>query len=136
VGFTPETTIVKLNFKGSTLEGLTVETRSVTVKEYNAMISAGGDMSLLESNAMILDKFLDKLISWDLEIPVGRPVPATKKGCDRIDSNVLSEILAAWMVALTAVPTKSPTRSKNGSRPSRSEESTLGLGELSESPGS
>ena len=135
MGFTPKSTTVKLNFSGSDLDGLTVITKSMTVGEYNAMIGSGASLSMLESNALVLDKFLDCLIEWDLEIPAGRPVPRTKKGCERVDSNVMSEILAAWVVALTSVPTKSPTQSRNGARPDRSVESTLGLGSLSESPG-
>jgi hypothetical protein len=136
VGFTPEATTIRLNFQGGTLEGLEVVTKSVTVKEYNRILGAGGSMSMLESNELVLEKFLVALVSWNLEIPAGRPVPKTRSGCDRIDSPVLAEILAAWMVGLTSVPTRSPTRSKNGSRPDRSAELTLGLDELSESPGS
>jgi hypothetical protein len=136
VGFTPEATTIKLNFEGTALQGLEVVTNSITVGKYNALISSAGNKSLLESNAIVLDEFLAALVSWNLEIPAGRPVPRTRKGCERIDSPVMTEILAAWMVALTSVPTKSPTQSRNGDRPSRSEESNLGLAGLSENPGS
>lgn len=135
MGFTPETTTIKLNFSGSALEGLEVVTHSVSVGVYNKLIG-GESLSVFDSNAQILDQFLTALVSWNLEVPAGRPVPKTKKGVERIESNTLSEILSAWMVALTSVPTKYPTRSNGTRPPNRLEESSLGLEGLSESPGS
>lgn len=140
MGFTPEPTTIKLNFKDTELDGLTITTKSCTVKEFNQFIrwsltdvSKGEDP--VKSNEAIEELFASKLIEWNLEIPAGRPVPTTLAGVRRLDSNIFARILLAWQRGLTSVPTKPQPQSNNGALPDRSEESMLGLDQLSQSPG-
>lgn len=141
MGFTPEPTTVRLNFKDTELDGLIVVTKSCTVKEFNQFIrwsltdvTKGGDP--VASNEEVEKLFASKLIEWNLEIPTGKPVPTTLAGIRSLEANVFSRILSAWQRGLTSVPTKSQPPSGNGALPDSSEESMLGLGQLSESPGS
>jgi hypothetical protein len=136
MGFTPEPTTIKLNFKDD-LEGLQVTMRSMSVAEYNAMLTdmmATGE-EFLKANQAIYDQFSERLVSWNLDDGHGVPVPATREGLDTQDTNLVSRMIAAWQGALTAVPTKRKPQSENGSLPNRMEESTLGLDSMSQSPG-
>ena len=140
MGFTPEPTTIKLNFKDTELDGLEVVTKSCSVKEFNQFIRLSmTDITRGEnpaaSNEEIEKLFASKLVSWNLEIPAGRPVPTTLAGIRSLETNIFSRILLAWQRGLTTVPTRSQPPSKNGALPERSEESMLGLDKLSESPG-
>jgi hypothetical protein len=137
MGFRPEPTIFTLTFKGTFLEGLVVKIGCCTVREFNDMMNVGEDTSREEAeknNQKIIDKFLEKLVSWNLENADGSgPTPQTVDGLNSHENRLIRSIIAAWQVAQVDVPAPLRTISSNGSN---LEEQSLDLGKLSESLGS
>jgi hypothetical protein len=136
VGFEPEETTIKLNFKDqSDLDGLEVVMRSMSVKEYNDQMASAllTGAEGINASIAVIGKFTDKLVSWNITRG-GEPVPADRAGVDSQDTNLITRIWSQYQAALTTVPTRRSASSSNGSLPNRSEELTLGLGSMSESP--
>lgn len=135
MGFTPEPTIFKLVFEeGTPLHGLTVRATSCTVGEWHEMLSEAGvrlsGKEAVESNNKYAQKFLEHVVSWDLEIPAGHPVPLTLDGWNLLDNSHSNAIIAAWQVAMISVPKISRRESPSGET---SAEHSLDLASLSES---
>lgn len=160
MGFRPEPTIYKLTFEGTALDGLTVRASACTVAEYTEMIRINTtqqspiDISqiktpediarvteeiqrrssdLIRNNDRMLQLFANHLVSWDLEDPIdGSAVPATRAGIDSQERPLINQLIQAWQVALVSIPNPSTSVSDSGKI---SEEQSLGLGNLSQSPG-
>lgn len=135
MGFRPESTIYKLSFSGTPLDGLTVRAGCCSVGEFNEMLRLSDTTKAREvadNNERITDLFVKYLVEWDLEHPVtGEPVPATAEGIGTIESRLLGQIISAWQIAMVTVP--DPL--KNGSLAGKaSEEASLGLVIESPSP--
>lgn len=139
MGFRPEPTIYNLKFDGTALDGLHVRSSCCTVSEYNEMlaVAAGAteiNSDVIRANERILELFSNHLVSWDLEDPIdGSPVPANRAGIDAQERTLVSQLITAWQVAMVTVPNLSKPDSSDGGI---SAEASLGLGNLSESPGS
>jgi hypothetical protein len=136
MGFRPEPTVYNLSFQGTQLDGLHVKMSCCTIKEHNEMMKAamqdGIDEETLKSNDRILDLFTNHLVSWDLEDLAGQIVPTTREGIDDQERTIIVQLINAWQVAMMNIPNPSNSESSNGSI---SEEQSLGLGSISESPG-
>lgn len=125
MAFTPPETIYVLDFAGTELDGLTVEARSSDiggVLALSEMIDGMGDVPDPEDAASvtpeklaryakamgllykIIDTYSRVLVSWDLEIPAGNPVPATAEGMHRLNTRHLMMIVKAWQQAVSQVP--------------------------------
>jgi hypothetical protein len=159
MGFRPEPTVYKLTFEGTALDGLTVRASACSVAEYTEMIritttqQAPIDTSQLKTpediqrvsaeiqkrseevvrnNDRMLELFATHLVSWDLEDMAGRVVPPTRDGIDSQERPLINQLIQAWQVALVSIPNPSKPDSSDGKI---SEEQSLGLGNLSQSPG-
>ena len=138
MGFRPENDHLKLNFQDPDLAGLEVVMESLTVDEYlqsmirDTTIKPAGERADAEVKA--LEQFASKLVSWNIEDKRGKPVPATLAGVKTQSNRLITRIMTAWIISMTSVPTTSQLPSGNGKLPSRSEELTLGLDDLSTSP--
>lgn len=136
MGFRPEVTIYNIDFKESSLEGLEMRASACTVDEYNKMLRAavsdnGITEQTLKDNDWILRLFIDHLVSWNLDHPVtGEPVPTTYEAMLTLERSLVSQMVAAWQMALVTVPKPSNSNSSSGEN---LEEQSLGLGSSSES---
>jgi hypothetical protein len=146
MGFRPEPTIYNLSFDGTPLDGLHVRMGCCTLGEYHFMLRSafiGGEpdsegnvklsVETLDANDKVIDLYLKYLISWDLEDMAGQPVPTTRAGIDTQERTMIGMLIGAWQTAMVNVPNPSGSPSSNGVT---SEEQSLGLGSISESPGS
>jgi hypothetical protein len=110
-----------------------------TIKEHNEMMRGALnetgriDKETLDANEWILDLFVNHLLSWDLEDLAGQPVPTTREGVDDQERTVVAQLITSWQIAMVTIPNPSNSTSSNGSI---SEEQSLELGSISESPGS
>lgn len=140
-GFRKPLTIHTLEWPaGHSLHGLVVKMESVTVDEYNEIMDLllterpTGQESL-DANSTYLAKFCSHMRSWNMTEDNGDPVPPTREGIGTVDQSVVGQIIAAWQGALVTVPTPPERPSPNGSSRANSEESALGLANLSTSQG-
>lgn len=135
VAFTPEKTTLKLVFEeGTPLHGLTVRIRPCTVGEWHEMLSKSGVSTsgpeTVQINNEVAEMFLKHLVSWDLEIPAGTPVPFTMEGWNKLENSHANLLIAAWQVSMLGIPKNSKTSSVDGNN---SVESELDLESLSAS---
>ena len=130
MGFTPETQIYKLTFRGTDLDGLEVRIGECTVGEFSRMVTPIADGGMNDKEG--LDLLLKYLKSWNLEIPAGTPVPLTDEGVRSIPLPLLNKLNRAWTVAMAEVPDPLGRQSRNGAS---SEEASLGMASSSESLG-
>lgn len=140
MGFRPEPTIYNIDFgEDSPLHGLHVRASACTVDEYNKMlrmsvIEGGVSVELIEGNDWTLQLFANHLVSWDLEDYItGEPVNTTLEAILSQERGLIAQIIAAWQVAIVSVPKLSRSNSNDGAILA---ESSLHLGDVSESPGS
>jgi hypothetical protein len=145
MGFRPQPTVYNIGFEGTPLDGLHVKMSCCTLGEYNYMLRAafiGGEPDeegnvklepeMLEANDRIVELFLNHLISWDLEDMAGQAVPMTQEGLDSQERTIIGQLISAWQTAMSSLPNRSKQPSSNGAT---SQEQSLGLGNISESPG-
>jgi len=76
MGFRPEKTIYNLHFEGSFLNGLQIRVGCPTVAEFNEMLrwQAATNSDVADMNDKSTQRFLDYLISWNLENPIDGPL--------------------------------------------------------------
>lgn len=95
------------------------------------VIRGGINAQTLEDNDTILDLFANHLLSWDLEDLAGQAVPCSREGIDSQERGLVALVIQQWQAALVSVPKSSKTPSTTGST---SEEKSLNLGSISQSP--
>jgi hypothetical protein len=124
MAFTPPEAIYELDFTGTELDGLTVKARGSDiggVLALSEMIDGMGDApdpddaasatpeklaryaKAMDAMRRIIDTYSRVLVSWDLEIPAGNPVPATAEGMQRLGVRHLMMIVKAWQQAVSQV---------------------------------
>jgi hypothetical protein len=145
MGFRPSPTVYNLSFQGTPLDGLHVRMGCCTLGEYDEMLRAAvmgfgeedeeGNTKLtpeiLAKNDRIIDLFSNYLLSWDLEDVLGNEVPTTREGINSQERTIIGQLISAWQSAMVNIPNQSKPESKDGGT---SEEQSLGLGSISESP--
>jgi hypothetical protein len=134
MGFTPDMPVYRLNFEDTELDGLIVRTNPCTIEEWNEMLRGQGEQNngkeVADANDKATEKFLQYVVSWNLEIPAGTPVPITVDGFNKLGTRHGAMIITAWQRAMTEVPTNSRPGSSSGEV---SQEQQLGLVSSSES---
>jgi hypothetical protein len=130
MGFTPEEKQYKIDFEeGHALHGLHIVMGSLTLGEYNSMMKRGlvkgANEETLKANDEMIDLFVSKIVSWDLEDAKGNPVPTTREGVDSQDRNYIGQMINAWQMAMLGISELLGKGSLNGSQ---SLEESLGLG--------
>ena len=119
MGFRKQRTIYRLRFEDPSLDGLEVTARSLPLKDFLAInrmtVSATDDAAKqTEQSELMLKKFAEALIGWNLEDEDGKPVPATHNGLLSQESQFVIEIIRAWMEAVAGVPKVSATGLNGG----------------------
>ena len=78
-----------------------------------AMQTENDPVKQSEQSELLLKKFSEALISWNLEDEHGKPIPATYAGLLSQEVQFAMEIIRAWMEAIATVP-KSSGNKLNG----------------------
>jgi hypothetical protein len=142
----PRKTYKELNFTGD-LAGLHAVFRELSIDQMLRLVrlasSARGltgddplDVKLERAQTLGADLFTEVakgLISWDLEDDDDTPVPVTYEGIAAQGIEFITEIVVAWIEAMSSVDTPLQ-QSSNGGQPSAELESSLQLASLSASP--
>lgn len=116
MGFTPRSTVYTLDFEGTEYNGLEVKMRATKlgalfgapellgIKE---RIDAGGStLPAADDLDRIMDQYrelAEHLVSWNLEIPAGTPVPATLDGLKALEVPLVNVIAQTWRTAMGEV---------------------------------
>lgn len=119
MGFRRTPTAYKLKFENPELDGLEVIARTLPLRDFleinKLALSAADDVAKqTEQSEVMVKKFAEALISWNLEDEDGKPVPATYKSLIAQELPFVMEIIQAWMEAVASVP-KSSDSGSNGS---------------------
>jgi hypothetical protein len=131
MGYKPKRTLYKLTFDDPDLDGLEVETRSVSIdgllsffdllEKAQAMDEEAPDLTVF---ADVAERFAKVLVRWNVEEDDGTPVPATAGGLLSQDIGFMVQILDAWTAAMSKAPPPLPGASKPSVPPP---EESLGL---------
>ena len=145
MGFKRKTTHYQLAWPdGHDLAGLEVTMRGLTV---DALLQVVGMSKALEAAADVAAKaevasgvfttLARNLVAWNLEDDAG-PVPATAEGVTSQDLDFVTDLLLAWVEAVSSVPPTSPPLSPNGGTTATAADlaASLPMAPLSPSPGS
>ena len=137
-GFKPRAKTYKLTFEDDDdLNGLEVTMGTVTLGQYNEMLRAGLISSVtadvLDANDHLLDIFAERIVSWNLLDARGKPVPRTPEAVRNQERHVITAIISAWQLRIVGVD---PTLNGESGSGAITREASLGLENLSESPGS
>jgi hypothetical protein len=130
MGFTPQEKIYSIDFaEGHDLHGLHLKMRSLSLGQYNHMMRLGMvpgvNEKAMDANDEMVALFADKIVDWDLEIPVGHPVPATVEGVLSVDRSYIGQMVTGWQLAMLGISEALGKGSQNGQQ---SQEESLGLG--------
>jgi hypothetical protein len=124
VAFTPGRVLYELDFTGTELDGLTVVATGTTIGGLlgmSDMIDGMGELPDLDDDTAspekvarfagamaqlrrLVETYAEVLVSWDLELPAGQPVPATAEGMMRLIPRHMMMIIKAWQTAVSQVP--------------------------------
>jgi hypothetical protein len=145
VGFKRKTAEYLLTWpEGHALAGLEVTMRGLSV---DALLKVVGASSALQSAGDVAGKaevagglfaiLARNLVGWNLEDDDG-PVPATADGVTSQDLDFVTDLLMAWVEAVSSVPPTSPPGSLNGVTTATAAElvASLPMEPLPASPGS
>lgn len=134
MGFFVEDDIYRLNFKNTKYDGLIVTCTSMSVDGFISVAAlqskakasaASGEDQVSEAMSLLLDRFADALVEWNLVDRHGNEIPATRAGVGAQSLKFIMELIGAWMDAVGNVSDPLEKPSANG-------ESALGLSEMTE----
>ncbi len=143
MGFTPKPKVYALRWpEGSYWHGFEVDMRSISISELrhltelaDAASSAPADST--DEGMAVLDDLhqliVDKLVSWNLEIPEGHPVDPTVENLAAQDLELTMTIVMGWVEALVEVDDPLAQGSNDGGP---SVELSIPMASLSEPPAS
>lgn len=124
MGYTPPSTVYRLDFSGTELEGLEVRMTGGKLGDaFDAVDGAAGLVGVTDENATIEDARLvlsqyeemaEHLVSWNVTTKQGVDVPATLAGLKTQETRHVNMIAAAWQRAQVDVPGPLPHGSTNG----------------------
>jgi hypothetical protein len=111
MGFTPRMRILSLDFSETEYEGLEVDMRMPSLRDYlNCLPGSDSDN---EEVVAIIDRHLER---WNLEIPEGTPVIPDVNGISSQDFDMISTILVRWRRAISGNDRDLGKDSTNGKR--------------------
>lgn len=104
----------RLKFRDAEFEGLEVIMGSLTVGEWEQMMApAGADRG--KANDDVLELFASRVISWNLEDAQDKVVPCTLAAVKALDRPFVTQLIAAWQLAVIGVdPTSAPASPDGG----------------------
>jgi hypothetical protein len=146
VGYKRPRKTYKLNFTEGDLAGLHAVFGELSIDQMLNLVrlaktarGLGGDDPLdvqleraQDLAAQLFTEVAKGLVSWDLENDDDTPVPTDYEGVAAQGIEFITEIVVAWIEAMSSVDTPLP-ESSNGGQPSAELESSLQLASLSES---
>lgn len=112
--------VYALDFEDTPYDGLVVKAKSLPVGRLREIIKYAKlkDQRDPELVAEMLDdmlvKFSEALVSWNAEDENDQPIPATLKGLQALDTNMVLAIVLAWIEAVAGVSGPLGKPSSNG----------------------
>lgn len=107
MGYTPNRRLYRLKFEDDELAGLEVTARAGSVATYrriaalaNKPYSSPPSDEDLERIADLYAAFAGVLVGWNLEEPVGVPVPTTLHGIESQEPWLVNSVVTAWLEAV------------------------------------
>lgn len=92
--------------EGHQYYGAEARVRGMTLGEYWAATGLDGGEG--EDTAASMDRFSQRLVSWNLEDDDGKPIPATAEGMQSADQGLIRSLQSAWLQALIGVHDADP----------------------------
>lgn len=133
MGFRVRPKTYRLKFDGEEFDGLEIDIRSMTIREWERMMAPaadlpdGPDASFAEREAARkaavarsdenLALFAARVVRWNLEDDDGNPLPVTLEAVKGLERSFVAELITAWQLALLGVDPTSGSGSSNGARP-------------------
>jgi hypothetical protein len=87
--------------------GAEARLRGITYAEWEQMTGLDGSEGD-NSGAASVRRFVDHLISWNLEDETGQPVPTTLDAAKNLDHDLVAALNNAWIQTLTGVHSADP----------------------------
>lgn len=113
MGYVPTRTTYKLVFEDPEYNGLEVYTKAGALGDYMDIAKLASvdwsppyNVEQIEQVDELLKSFCRVLVSWNIEEPAKKPVPANLRGLKSLDLKLAMAIITAWMNAAAgeAVP--------------------------------
>lgn len=106
----------RLKFAGAEFEGLEVIMASMTVREWEDLMSPLPDdrAEAVKANDAKTELFASRIISWNLTGDDDKPVPATLAAVKGLDRPFVVALMSAWQMALIGVDPTSGSESSDG----------------------
>lgn len=130
----------KLNFTEGDLAGLQAVFKELSIDQLLRLVRLASGLTgaqpidvKLERAEQLFAEMAKGLISWNLEDDGDVPVPPTYDGIAAQGLEFTTEIVTAWIEAMSSVDNPLPQSSDDGQR-SAEQESSLQLASLSQSP--
>ena len=103
MGYTAKLKTYLITFEeGHTYPGAEARLRGITFAEWEEMTGLdGGDGD--DNGAKSVRRFVDQLVSWNLEDETGRPLPLTMDAVKTLDHNLVAALNNAWINTLIGV---------------------------------
>lgn len=131
MGYTPRSTVYVLDFSGTEHDGLEVRMRATalgTLFDAGELVGIAERIDAAGASAIpaaedvdrMVDQYrdlADHLVSWNVEIPAGTPVPATLDGLKKLELPLVNQIAQAWRTAMGQVAPPLPQSSSSGPLP-------------------
>jgi hypothetical protein len=119
MGFRKERKQYRLVFKDPELEGFMCLCKSLTVDEFMEVTSLASSFRDPKDNdtrkiTKTFDILGDAIIEWNLEDDDGNPIAPDSKSLRQLEFDFVMEIMMAWMMAQSGVPSPLLTGSRNG----------------------
>ena len=122
MGYRRESRTIRLVFDDPEMEGLEVLTRSVPLGTFMRMVDVAGlsgakatPESMAEVNALFADFAEHALISWNIEVGDGTPVPPTLDGMKTQETTFMLDVVMTWLGAVGAATGPLVSSSSSGS---------------------
>jgi hypothetical protein len=122
MGFRPEKKVFNIKFaEDHPLHGLEARASSLKFGEFMDMTAMAGvtieDLQQDPEQATAMyDRFVECLLSWNLEDPeTGEPTPTTMDGLRSHDLDLVNDLVMAWMDGVASVAPPLPASSISGS---------------------
>lgn len=107
MGFNATVRAVTINFaEGHLYHGAEARVRGMAIGEY--MAATGLDGSDGDNAASSMQRFFERLISWNLEDDNGNPLPATEEAAKSCDQGLIRALQNAYVEALIGVHNADP----------------------------
>lgn len=108
MGYKAKLKLITIRFaEGHEHHGAEAVVRSMTYGEWEVAAGLDGGKGDIDG-ATSVEKFVNHLVSWNLEDETGQPLPMTMAAVKQIDKDLIRDLNNAWVQALIGVHEADP----------------------------